>query len=90
MRYGSHSLRIGGATALYNATHDVEYVKRFGRWSSNSFSLYLWESRDSTKGLADKMLNCRGQLQVTHGMGAEVAARQAAQKKVRFNLDGLR
>ena len=55
----------------------------------SSFSLYLWESRDSTKGLSAKMLAHRGTLQVTHGMGAEVAARQMADRRVRFNLDGL-
>ena len=31
-RVGSHSLRIGGATALYNQFKDIELVKRFGRW----------------------------------------------------------
>ena len=40
-RFGSHSLRIGGATAMYYLCREVETVKRFGRWASGSFSLYL-------------------------------------------------
>ena len=40
-RFLSHSLRIGGATALYQATSDIELVKRMGRWSSSSVHRYL-------------------------------------------------
>ncbi|CAK9068985.1 unnamed protein product, partial [Durusdinium trenchii] len=43
-RYGSHSLRIGGATAMYQTTKDLDIVKRFGRWNSDAFHGYLWES----------------------------------------------
>ena len=40
-RFQSHSLRIGGATALYQATGEIELVKRRGRWSSDAVQRYL-------------------------------------------------
>ena len=40
-RFLSHSLRIGGATALYQATGDIELVKRLGRWTSSAVHRYL-------------------------------------------------
>ena len=61
-RYGSHSLRIGGATAIYMTSQDLEHVKRFGRWSSSSFHNYLWESHGKQKGLAKGMASADGQL----------------------------
>jgi hypothetical protein len=54
-RMGSHSLRIGGATALYHTTQDLEIVKRFGRWASNAFHGYLWEAHEKQAGLATGM-----------------------------------
>eukprot|EP00644_Phytophthora_capsici_P019258 jgi/Phyca11/133332/e_gw1.417.3.1 len=38
--YGSHSLRSGGATALFNAGYDSLAVKLFGRWRSNAVERY--------------------------------------------------
>ena len=35
-RFRPHSLRIGGASALYHATGDTEVVKRYDRWSSGA------------------------------------------------------
>ena len=54
--YSLHSLRAGGATALYQATKDVELVARFGRWKTKSISAYLWESHQMLAGLSDRML----------------------------------
>jgi hypothetical protein len=54
-RFRSHSLRIGGATALYHIYHDVEIIKRYGRWSSNAFHAYLWEGAETSKGVAASM-----------------------------------
>ena len=51
----NHSLRIGGASALYQATGEVEVVKRSGRWTSGSVHRYLHDSGDVLKGLAQKM-----------------------------------
>ena len=54
-KMGSHSLRIGGASALYHATGEIETVKRYGRWSSGAFHKYLWDSAEQAKGVAKKM-----------------------------------
>ena len=53
----THSLRVGGATALYHATGgNAPVVKRLGRWASEAYEGYLWEDRTLTKGLANAML----------------------------------
>ena len=54
--YSLHSLRAGGATALYRATRDIELVARFGRWRTASISSYLWESDQAMAGLSALML----------------------------------
>lgn len=54
-RFQSHSLRIGGASALYQATGEVELVKRTGRWSSSAVQRYLHDSGDVLAGLSKKM-----------------------------------
>ena len=55
-RFGTHSLRIGGATALYHTVQDLERVKRFGRWKSDAFHGYLWESHEPQRGLSKGMV----------------------------------
>ena len=52
---GSHSLRIGGASALWAAYKDSALVRRWGRWSSDAFHGYLWEARSSAQGVSDAM-----------------------------------
>ena len=52
---GSHSLRIGGASALYAAFKDTALVQRWGRWNSDAFQGYLWEARDMAEGVASSM-----------------------------------
>ena len=54
-RFTAHSYRIGGASALYNATGEIETVKRYGRWSSGAFHRYLWDSANQARGVAAKM-----------------------------------
>ena len=55
---GIHSLRSGGASALYQATGgNIPLVKRLGRWSSEAFEGYIWEDRTLTRGLAASMLS---------------------------------
>jgi len=56
-RLMSHSLRIGGASALYHATGDIGVVQRFGRWASDSVHRYLWDSEDQARGVAAAMAN---------------------------------
>jgi len=39
--YGTHSLRIGGATALFAAGADMTVIRTMGRWSSDIYQLYV-------------------------------------------------
>ena len=41
--------------ALYQATGEVEIVKRTGRWSSGAVHRYLHDSGDVLKGLSERM-----------------------------------
>ena len=54
-RFRSHSLRIGGASALLHATGQFDLVKRFGRWSSDAVHTYLHDSAEQSAGLAQRM-----------------------------------
>ena len=40
-RLGSHSLRSGGATHLKLVGYDDAMIKKLGRWSSNTYLLYI-------------------------------------------------
>ena len=53
-RIGTHSLRIAGATWMYQAGVDIEIIKRHGRWTSGVVHVYLWEGSGHA-GLAAKM-----------------------------------
>jgi len=53
--FGSHSLRFGGASALWAAFHDTGLVKRWGRWATDTFHTYLWEDRKGSEGVAAAM-----------------------------------
>ena len=39
--FGAHSLRIGGATALFAAGADPMVIRTMGRWSSDCYRLYV-------------------------------------------------
>ena len=54
-RIGIHSLRFGGASALWAAYRDSAVVKRWGRWASEAFQGYLWEARGNAAGVATAM-----------------------------------
>ena len=56
-RFMSHSLRIGGASALFQATGEIELVKRTGRWSSAAVQRYLHDGEVALKETARKMAN---------------------------------
>ena len=64
-RFGTHSMRIGGATALLHAGVPIELIKRMGRWVSDSFQRYLWEAAEGTEGLSKKMASTSATLSVT-------------------------
>ena len=53
--FGTHSLRFGGASAIWAAYGDSTMVKRWGRWSSDSFQTYVWDARKSARGVASRM-----------------------------------
>ena len=61
-RVGTHSLRVGGATALFNAGYDLGMIQRFGRWSSAAFHGYLWDTFGATKGASAAMTSAYGKL----------------------------
>jgi hypothetical protein len=48
--FATHSLRIGGATALSAAGVPYEEVRLFGRWISGCWRRCVYESRESTRG----------------------------------------
>jgi hypothetical protein len=54
-RIGTHSLRFGGASALWAAYRDSAVVKRWGRWASEAFQGYLWEARSNAAGVSTAM-----------------------------------
>ena len=54
-RMGTHSLRFGGASALWAAYRDSAVVKRWGRWDSEAFQGYLWEARSNAEGVSAAM-----------------------------------
>ena len=64
-RIATHSLRIGGASALLHAGYSIALIQRFGRWASNAFQAYLWESSEGARGVAAKMAADRTSLTVT-------------------------
>ena len=54
-RFMSHSLRIGGASALSQATGEIELVKRTGRLSSSAVQRYLHDGEVALRDAAKKM-----------------------------------
>ena len=43
--FGSHSLRVGGASAMFAAWYDVAIIKRWGRWPSITSQQYIWHDQ---------------------------------------------
>ena len=64
-RFGTHSLRIGGASALLHAKVPIEIIKRWGRWVSDSFQRYLWESTEDSRELSRLMAQDTTPLAIT-------------------------
>ena len=71
-RFLSHSLRIGGATALYQATGEIELVKRRGRWSSDAVQRYLHDELGAavSQRIAATMMGIKAE-KVNSGGGSE-------------------
>ncbi|ETL84294.1 hypothetical protein L917_15851 [Phytophthora nicotianae] len=54
-KFGTHSMRSGGATALFAAGTDRLTIKIFGRWSSDAFELYTRMNDTVSKSLSQRM-----------------------------------
>eukprot|EP00971_Amphidinium_carterae_P192364 3816915-Amphidinium_carterae.3 len=63
-----HSPRVGGASALYQATGSIEIVQRWGCWASGAFHRYLWEAAEQSKGLAAAMTGVEATVQGRTGL----------------------
>ena len=40
---------------MYHSVPDIQAVRRFGRWASDAFHVYLWESHEQMKGISKSM-----------------------------------
>jgi len=74
---GSHSLRIGGATAMAHTVKDWNVVKRFGRWTSDIFQRYLWDSHEGMASVSAGMASDKSELTRPRASGG-VATRKEA------------
>ena len=55
--FSTHSLRAGGAAAMWACNYTVEQIQRRGRWASQCFRIYIWEGRERAVGLAKSIFN---------------------------------
>ena len=53
--YGAHSLRIGGATALFAGGADPMVIRTMGRWSSDCYRLYVRACLEQTVAWTSRM-----------------------------------
>jgi len=57
-RVGSHSLRAGGAMAMFVTKHDTIAIQKAGQWTSSTFLDYIHNQIDVvTRGLSQAMSN---------------------------------
>lgn len=61
-RVSSHSLRHGGATAMYHAGMTEAEIKWLGRWLSNAWMLYVHRTSGRSKGVATRMFDATYEL----------------------------
>ena len=55
-RINTHSLRMGGASAMYAATRDLDQVRRWGRWRGRAADLYVFETTENLRRDAAQMV----------------------------------
>ena len=54
---GTHSLRAGGASAVFAASGgNAPLTQRVGRWASSAYEGYIWETEALTRGLSSEMI----------------------------------
>jgi hypothetical protein len=51
----THSLRAGGASALFALGWPPAKIQRRGRWVSDCWLLYVWQGRQDSKGLVEDL-----------------------------------
>ena len=56
----AHSLRSGGATCLYHAGVDLEYIRRVGRWKSSTFAIYFHFGDKIPMSLSSRLVRSEG------------------------------
>ena len=61
----THSLRAGGATAMWAAGYSVEEIQRRGRWASQCFRICIWEGRERAEGVGSRMLKAKASMFAT-------------------------
>ncbi|EGZ06250.1 hypothetical protein PHYSODRAFT_413490, partial [Phytophthora sojae] len=54
-RFGTHSMRSGGATAMFTAGVDRLAIQLFGRWTSDAFERYTRMNDTVANSLARDM-----------------------------------
>ena len=59
-RVSIQSLRAGGAACLYHSGVDVEYIRRFRRWRSIDFAIYLHFGDKILRNLPSCLARCDG------------------------------
>ena len=55
--HATHSLRAGGATALYAIGWPPSKIQRRGRWLSDCWLLYIWPDREEAAGLMEDVVS---------------------------------
>ena len=58
----SHSLRAGGASAMWAMGRSEAEIQFRGRWKSLCYKLYIWGSREKAKGFATGLFQTRPSL----------------------------
>ena len=76
-RIDTHSLRAGGATALYTQGVPSDVIQRWGRWKSLTFHQYLWHDATALNHLSEVIVQSSGLLDCLRLMNKTVP-------KVRF------
>jgi hypothetical protein len=57
-----HSLRAGGATAMWHAGFETYAIQGRGRWRSDAYKTYIWEGRDRARDVATRVWASRPSL----------------------------
>ena len=67
-----HSLRAGGATALWHAGFDTFTIQGRGKWRSDAFKSYIWDGREKARDVATRMFAARSSLLATMRHRADI------------------